>query len=65
MKQDRITFAAFYRAVIQAVLLFGADAWVLSATTEKQMSGSIICFAAGDGETCKEATGWDLMAGRG
>ena len=56
----------FYRAVVQAVLLFGAETWVLSVATEKRIAGvHTFFFAAGDGETGEEATGWDLAAGRG
>ena len=31
--------AAFYRAVIQAVILFGSEMWVLYESTEKRIVG--------------------------
>ena len=61
---DPITSAAFYRAVVQALLLFGADTWVLSAATENSISGFHIFFAAGDGEMSEDKMGWDLAVGR-
>ena len=36
---DPITSAAFYRAVVQTVLLFGFEKWFLSAATEKRIVG--------------------------
>ena len=36
---EPITSADFYRAVVQAVLLFGAETWVLSASMEKRVVG--------------------------
>ena len=32
-------WAVFYRAVVQAVLLFGSESWVLSAAMEKTVEG--------------------------
>ena len=31
--------AAFYRAVVQAVILFGSEMWVLSESMEKRIAG--------------------------
>ena len=62
---DPITSVVFYRAVVQTVLLSGAKTWVLSAAMEKRIVGfHMFFFAASDGETGEEATGWYLAAGR-
>ena len=36
--------AIFYRAVVQAVLLFSSDAWVLLAAMERTVGGTHIRF---------------------
>ena len=32
--------ASFYRAVVQAILLYGSETWVLLASMEKQIEGT-------------------------
>ena len=39
-----ITSAAFYRAVVQSVLLFRAEIWVFSAAMEKRIVGFHMTF---------------------
>ena len=34
----------FYRAVVQAVLLFGSERWVLSAAMDKRLEGVYVVF---------------------
>ena len=41
---DPITSAAFYRSVVQAVLLFRAETWALSEATEKRIAGIYTFF---------------------
>ena len=41
---DPITLKKFYRAVVQAVLLFGAKTWVLSAAMLSMMEGLQLGF---------------------
>ena len=36
---DHLTFVTFHRVVVQEVILFGAETWVISMTTEEQLSG--------------------------
>ena len=63
---EPITSAVFYKAVVQAVLLFSAETWVFSAAMDKHIAGGHkFFFVAGDGEMVKEATIWDLEVGRG
>ena len=42
--EDPITSASFYRAVVQAVLLFGLETWILSAAMEKRIAGVRVGF---------------------
>ena len=41
---EPITSAAFNRAVVQAVLLFGEETWDLSAAMEKRIAGIYTFF---------------------
>ena len=36
---DPIISAAFYHMVVQAVILFGTETWVLTSSTEKRLEG--------------------------
>ena len=36
---DLFTSVAFYRAVVQMVLLFGAETWVISTSTKEKLAG--------------------------
>ena len=48
----------FYRAVEQAVLLFGSETWVLLASMERKVEGTHTCFLQNiTGEKC----GGELM----
>ena len=41
---DQIISASFYRAVVQAVLLFGAESWVLTETMLQKLEGVHVDF---------------------
>ena len=41
---DHLTYVAIYRAVVQAVLLFGLETWVLLMTINKQVTGGCMGF---------------------
>ena len=40
---DSQVSALFYRAVIQAVLMFGSESWTLSDVMIREVEGSHIC----------------------
>ena len=41
---DTTVLAKFYRAVVQAVLLFGAETWVLTETMIQRLEGAHVSF---------------------
>ena len=41
---DHLTLVTFYRVVVQEVILFVAETWVISMTTEKRISGVHMIF---------------------
>ena len=54
----------FYQAVVQTVLLFEAETWVLLDTMSTNLEGGTRRFPKADnGEEIGDTGGWDLEAG--
>ena len=55
----------FYRAVVQVLLFFVSETWVLSTFTKNRLAGLHTVFMTGYGETGKEEFGRYLTPGGG
>ena len=60
---DPFVSEKFYCAVVQAVLIFGAYTWVLSAAISKNRRCKCGFPTAGDGEEIEKSKVWVLMEG--
>ena len=61
---DPLTSAAFYRSVVQAVIVRGRDVGIVRVHGEEDIGITHKIFVKGDGEMGKEANVWDLEEGR-
>ena len=55
--------ASFYRAVVQSILLYGSETWVLSASMEKRIEGmhtDFLQMITGKGAKQLEDGTWDI-----
>ena len=60
-EEDRITVGMFYVAVVQAVLLFGFETWVLTPWLEKHLEGfhhGVAWRMAVMGPKCQQDRAW-------